>query len=52
MPVTGIVSISPSFGAGVNAAFAIAELARVIRTDVSLAPFLGDREGGCARGVR
>ena len=50
MPMTGILSVSPSVGAGVNAACAIAELARVIRTD---APFLGDAfEGGCGRGVR
>ena len=51
MPVTGILSISPSVGAGVTAACANAKLARVVPRVVLTD--LGDEfEGGCGGGVR
>ena len=49
MPVTGILSISPSVGAGVTAACANAKLARVVPRVVLTD--LGDEfEGGCGGG--
>ena len=54
MPVAGIVSFSPSFGAGVNVAgaFVAAKLARVLCADAALTPFPGNVFGGWERGVR
>ena len=56
-PVTGILSVSPSFGAGINAACVATLLARVIRrAGSSLGPIFPDGfegfEGGCEEGVR